>query len=104
MHHGRLRTVLLYRSEDEPDDSDVIEHDGNGGHVLEHFFHGDPLARSDVFDSCHHCSWVPAISMLMISDDKRSLDVSFDLDHEYHGTDVMDRMEVLKYLEYTVPW
>jgi hypothetical protein len=96
----RLLTRKIFESEERiPDDEDESE---DGSTV--YFFHGCSLAYRPIYEVYQLC--VPELAFNMCSDDLNEIIVEFQNYHSYggYGGDQMDSDELLRYLDYGVPW
>ena len=98
---GQLRTFHIFESEHAPDD-EIEEEEGR----VEHLFYGQQLACISGFAAEEDdCEPTPELMLSMSDDDTRSIALQFDIYDEGGSLTVaMSREQVLRYLDYGIPW
>lgn len=94
---GKLRTVLLNRSANHFDHCDDVSYD------YERFMiHGKPMSTNHTFVEDDY-ALSPELSFAFCSDDMHSFEIHFELSTEFN-VDGMSKDDLLRFLEYGVPW
>ena len=101
MHQGRLKSVRIFTSDNEPDE---IENEGDGPVI----FYGRPLlSSSDVFENEEY-SLVPELRLELVRNDQSPpeacINADFSLYQPQADCEAMQLDQLLRYLEYCVPW